>query len=52
MLPYQDEWARIDEGDQRARVRFVCDHVASMTDNYAHHVHGEMYGTSAGAGWE
>lgn len=52
MLPYQDEWLRIDPLDQRARVRFVTDHVASMTDTYAFHVHAEMYGTSAGGGWE
>jgi dGTP triphosphohydrolase len=52
MLPYQDEWRRIDPADQRASVRFVTDHVASMTDTYAYHVHAEMYGTSAGAGWE
>lgn len=52
MLPYQDEWARIDASDQRARVRFVTDHVASMTDPYAYHVHAEMYGTSASGGWE
>ncbi len=52
MLPYQDEWARVDTDDQRARVRFVTDHVASMTDTYAYHVHAEMYGTSAGGGWE
>lgn len=52
MLPYQDEWARLDQTDQRATVRFVADHVASMTDHYAHHVHGEMYGTAAGSGWE
>jgi dGTPase len=51
MLPYQDEWQRLPD-DQRARVRFVVDHVASMTDTYAFHVHAEMYGTSAGAGWE
>lgn len=52
MLPYQDEWQRLPADDQRARVRFVCDHVASMTDTYAYHVHAEMYGTSAGSGWE
>jgi dGTPase len=52
MLPYQDEWARVASDDQRARVRFVTDHVASMTDTYAYHVHAEMYGTTAGAGWE
>jgi dGTPase len=52
MLPYQDEWQRLAAGDQKRQVRFVADHVASMTDAYAHHVHGEMYGTSAGAGWE
>lgn len=52
MLPYQDEWARIAGEDQRSRVRFVTDHVASMTDTYAYHVHSEMYGTAAGAGWE
>jgi dGTPase len=51
MLPYQDEWQRLPD-DARARARFVCDHVASMTDTYAYHVHAEMYGTSAGAGWE
>jgi dGTPase len=51
MLPYQDEWQRLPD-DDRARVRFVVDHVASMTDAYAWHVHAEMYGTSAGAGWE
>ena len=52
MLPYQDEWHRIDRDDQQACVRFVTDHVASMTDAYAYHVHAEMYGTSAGTGWE
>jgi len=52
MLPYQDEWARVAAGDERAQVRFVTDHVASMTDTYAQHVHREMYGTSPGAGWE
>ncbi|MEO6867722.1 MAG: dGTP triphosphohydrolase [Gaiellales bacterium] len=52
MLPYQDEWRRLDPSDRRSHVRFVADHVASMTDNYAWHVHGEMYGTSAGRGWE
>jgi dGTPase len=52
MLPYQDEWQRVAEGDQHRQVRFVTDHVASMTDTYAHHVHAEMYGTSAGSGWE
>lgn len=52
MLPYQEEWARLDHDDQRARVRFVVDHVASMTDTYAWHVHAEMYGTVPGAGWE
>ena len=52
MLPYQDEWHRLDTTDQVARVRFVTDHVASMTDTYAYHVHAEMYGTSAGSGWE
>jgi dGTPase len=51
MLPYQDEWARVAD-DQRAQVRFITDHVASMTDTYAYHVHSEMYGTAAGAGWE
>jgi dGTPase len=51
MLPYQDEWQRLPD-EQHARVRFVVDHVASMTDTYAYHVHGEMYGTSAGGGWE
>lgn len=54
MLPYQDEWARIsgDEAHSAARVRFVVDHVAAMTDAYAVRVHAEMYGTAPGSGWE
>ncbi|MCW2925559.1 MAG: deoxyguanosinetriphosphate triphosphohydrolase, partial [Thermoleophilia bacterium] len=52
MLPYQDEWALLADGSEPARVRFVTDHVSSMTDTYAYHVHGEMYGTTAGSGWE
>jgi dGTPase len=52
MLPYQDEWRRVADTDDQQRVRFVVDHVASMTDTYAALVHREMFGTSAGAGWE
>ena len=52
MLPYQDEWRRIADTDDQQRVRFVVDHVASMTDTYAALVHREMFGTSAGSGWE
>lgn len=52
MLPYQDEWARVAAGDITARVRFVVDHVASMTDAYATLIHSEMYGTRPGSGWE
>lgn len=52
MLPYQDEWRRLDPADERAQARFIADHVASMTDNYAWYVHREMYGSSAGGGWE
>lgn len=49
MLPYQDEWQRAAERGDRARARFVADHIASMTDAFAAHVHGEMFG-SAGRG--
>ncbi|MCW2959725.1 MAG: deoxyguanosinetriphosphate triphosphohydrolase [Thermoleophilia bacterium] len=52
MLPYQDEWQRVANGGMRSRVRFVTDHVASMTDTYAMRIHGEMYGTAPGSGWE
>ncbi|MBC7462435.1 MAG: dNTP triphosphohydrolase [Thermoleophilia bacterium] len=52
MLPYQDEWARVADAGDPQRVRFVIDHVASMTDTYAAMVHREMYGTAMGAGWE
>ncbi len=52
MLPYQEEWARVVDGSERARVRFVVDHVASMTDAYAVRIHAEMYGTAPGSGWE
>jgi dGTPase len=49
MLPYQDEWERVEDGGSRAQVRFVVDHVASMTDTYASSVHAEMYGVAPGA---
>lgn len=52
MLPYQDEWARVADRGEREQVRFVCDHLASMTDAYAAHVHAEMHGMSTGFGWE
>ncbi|MCW2955489.1 MAG: deoxyguanosinetriphosphate triphosphohydrolase [Thermoleophilia bacterium] len=52
MLPYQDEWQRVANGGIRSRVRFVTDHVASMTDTYALRIHAEMYGTAPGGGWE
>jgi dGTPase len=52
MLPYQDEWERVATSDITARVRFVVDHVASMTDAYATLVHSEMFGTRLGSGWE
>ena len=52
MLPYQDEWEKVASADITSRVRFVVDHVASMTDAYATLVHAEMYGTKLGSGWE
>ena len=52
MLPYQDEFDRVAGRGIQARVRFVVDHVASMTDQYATSVHREMYGTAPGQGWE
>lgn len=44
MLPYQDEWRRVVDRGEQARARFVCDHLAGMTDAYAEHLHAEMYG--------
>lgn len=43
MLPYQDEWRRVADRSDRERARFVCDHVASMTDQYAMRLHSEMF---------
>jgi dGTP triphosphohydrolase len=44
MLPYQDEWARVSERGELERVRFICDHIASMTDAGARAVHAEITG--------
>jgi len=49
MLPQQVEWRRLADkaGDNddvwREKARLICDHIAAMTDLYAHGVHEEMY---------
>ncbi|MBC7644156.1 MAG: hypothetical protein H7123_03450, partial [Thermoleophilia bacterium] len=45
MLPYQDEWARVANRGEGSRARFIADHIASMTDTHAIHLHNEMFGT-------
>lgn len=34
----------------RAKARLICDHIAGMTDLYALHVHGEMFGGGVAPG--
>jgi dGTPase len=43
MLPYQGEWRRVAKRGETERARFVCDHVASMTDQYAQMLHARMF---------
>jgi dGTPase len=53
MLPYQDEWSRVAERGEIERVRFVCDHIASMTDAGAMRIHAEMSGSPVTiGGWD
>jgi dGTPase len=52
MLPQQVEWRRIADKARekddvwREKARLICDHIAAMTDLYAHGVHQDMYQAS------
>lgn len=52
MLPQQVEWRRLADKERekddvwREKARLICDHIAAMTDLYAHGVHEEMYRAS------
>lgn len=55
MLPQREEWRALEEANPgrlkepiwREKCVLVRDHLAGMTDLFALHTHGEMFGTSA-----